>query len=154
MNKNQVYRLSPAEIKDVFLKYKKTDAKIITIDGENIVKIDDFFNACCKAFELKFYGNPEEDDDFFPDYDIPDPFHGLSHELCFSLDHLVKPDQEIVLILTNFYGMVPWVVENAQILGLFVDSVLPYYDLDQSSAYIIEKTDEKYRRKFNVYLEC
>lgn len=154
MNKNQVYRVSPQEIDNIYVEYGKTDAKIITIDGENIVSFDDFFNACCKAFELKFYGDPDKDDDFFPDYNLPDPFHGLSGELTHGLAHLVEPQQEIVLILTNFYAMIPWVVENAQILGLFVDVVLPYYDLNQESAYIPTNTELEYRRKFNVYLEC
>lgn len=155
MKKNQVYRIGPNEVSNIYNQYQNTGTKVITIDGTNIITLEDFFDACCKAFELKFYGDPEKDDDFFPDYDVPDPFHGLSHELCFSLDHLVLSGQEIVLVLEKFYSMVGSITENAQILGMLIDSVLPYYDLDQSSsASWIQETPLEKRRKFNVYLEC
>lgn len=141
---NQMYRIDQAKADAIAAEKEAAGWKVVRLNGAEIKNLDDFVNACQKAFEII----PSED---FPDYEEPD--NGL-HHLGFALEHMlnnIEPHQSIAFFYDHFFSPTGILLpeESAVILSMFFDFIFPWYDVCKGE--YLPSPDEVYRQ-FDVYL--
>ena len=152
LTKNQVYRLSPAEFTATKKYYQDKDVVVVELDGEKMVSDDDILEEFIHKFKLGVVTKEEDANNCFPDYDLQDPLHGLA----FAMDDLSNLSADlkkpIVVFYSGFYHGT--IVTRGNILGVLMASILPEYDINQSSTIQLDGPSDEYTRLFNVFLEC
>lgn len=152
LTENQVYRLSPAELTAAKKYYQDKDVVVVELDGEKMVSDDDILEEFIQKFKLDVATMEEDANNCFPDYDLQDPLHGLA----FAMDDLSNLSADlkkpIVVFYSGFYHGT--IVTRGNILGVLMASILPEYDINQSSTIQLDGPSDEYTRLFNVFLEC
>ncbi|SUP59556.1 Uncharacterised protein [Weissella viridescens] len=73
--------------------------KVIEFYGKDIPDLDTFLKQCIQKFKLPVITPEEDEDEQFPDYNIPDPLHGLSYAMMDLSNISDYPQQPIMMVI-------------------------------------------------------
>ncbi|WP_307994851.1 hypothetical protein [uncultured Weissella sp.] len=154
MKRNQIYRVSEFELNQR-LDELWNGVKVIEFYGKDIPDLDTFLKQCIQKFKLPVITPEEDEDEQFPDYNIPDPLHGLSYAMMDLSNISDYPQQPIMMVIHDEMKFLYAADYNDSgiVWNMFISSLFPYYDMDQEiRKKVAQRPSNKIKRKFDLYL--